>query len=234
MNVLMLGSGPSVTSCRDWPRAPWDVVVAINNAWAVRPDWDYCVFPEDFAEDRRPAPGPGRALVEADAFVPANNAFGGIVYAGATMAFTATYWALHALRPAVIGYLGCDMTYDGKRSHFYGQGTADPLREDITLRSLEAKSARAEALAAGVGCALVNLSDQPSRLTFPRAAPDALPAARVPDPDAVARAAAAETAAGFVASSGRYAEAARGWDTAVIDEIDALWRAVWPEGAAAP
>ncbi len=54
-------------------------------------------------------------------------------------------------------------------THFYGQGTPDPLRRDITLRSLEAKSARLMVLAARQGCAMVNLSTGPSRLVFPRA-----------------------------------------------------------------
>lgn len=42
----------------------------------------------------------GQTLIGADAFVPAKNAYGGIIYAGATMAVTAGYWALAALRPA--------------------------------------------------------------------------------------------------------------------------------------
>ena len=60
------------------------------------------------------------------------------------MVFIAGYWAFGTLKPDVIAYLGCDMIYSDKISdnHFYGQGVADPLRDDITLQSLEAKSAR--------------------------------------------------------------------------------------------
>ena len=80
------------------------------------------------------------------------TAFGGIVYAGATMAFTAGYWALSALQPRVLAYLGCDMIYPQGQTHFYGTGAADPLRPDPTLQNLRAKSARLELLAARAGC----------------------------------------------------------------------------------
>jgi hypothetical protein len=39
-------------------------------------------------------------------------------------------------------FFACDMTYDAPQSHFYGQGTPDPLRRNLTLQSLEAKSLR--------------------------------------------------------------------------------------------
>ena len=56
------------------------------------------------------------------------------------MAFTAGYWALGALKPTIIAYLGCDMVYKGNKTHFYGKGTADPLRNDPTLKNLLSKS----------------------------------------------------------------------------------------------
>jgi hypothetical protein len=90
-----------------------------------------------------------------------------------TMAFTAGYWALGALQPDIIAYVGCDMVYsteNGKTSHFYGSGSADPLRNDMTLQSLEAKSNRLMALANKENCAVLNMSTLPeSRLTFPSA-----------------------------------------------------------------
>lgn len=229
MIVLILGSAPSVLQCRDWPRVPFSRIVAINNAWAVRDDWDYTIHPEDFPPDRRPpAPGPGQRLVPAAEYVPANNAHGGIVYAGGTMAFSAGYWALTALRPRVLAYLGCDMVYDGGRTHFYGRGTADPLRPDPTLQDLAAKSARLELLAARAGCAVVNLSTGASRLGFPRARPADLATARpvAPPPVATQQALAAEAAADLVVPSGRY------WDgpppdAATLARIDALWLAAW-------
>ena len=167
--VLMLGSGPNATEAAGWQRAPFDAILAINNAHAVRPDWTHHIYPWDFPENRRPAARDGQKTVTETDFVAAQNAFGGFVYAGGTMAFTAAYWALHSLRPRTIAAFGCDMHYPkGQQTHFYGAGTADPLRPDITLQSLEAKSARLMILAAMEGCAMVNLSFGPSRLIFPR------------------------------------------------------------------
>lgn len=236
MIALMLGSGPNVTASRDWPRAPFDRIVAINNAHRVRPDWTDHIHPEDFAEDRRPVAGEGRRIVTYRDYVPAMNASGGVVYWGGTMAFTATAWALHDLRPRVIAYLGCDMVYPaGGDTHFYGTGTADPLRDDITLRNLEAKAARAEILAARQGCALVNLSSEESRLTFPRASrttlENALP--RRFDARAVAEAEAREAALDYRAPSGRYWEDAAHFDIAEIDALDALWLAAGATASAA-
>jgi len=225
--VLVLGSGPNVVDSRSWPRDLFDTIVAINNAWAVRPDWDVLIHPEDFPTERRPVDvDTSQSIITAQEFVPAQNAFGGFVYAGGTMAFTAGYWALHALRPDVMAFMGCDMVYaDGPRTHFYGKGDADPLRPDISLRSLEAKSARFEVFAAENGCALVNLSQDPSRLTFPRSTPqDASTASpRSPDQAIVSAARKAEDEAGYFVESGRYWEEEDRFDPEVIDRIDALW-----------
>jgi len=177
--TLILGSGPNVLEARDWSRDHIDHILAINNAFAVRPDWDSLIFPEDFPELRRPtALSEGQRLVTADDYVPAQNEYGGFVYAGGTMAFTAGYWALYAHRPQILAFMGCDLTYDAAQTHFYGTGTADPLRPDVTLQSLEAKSARLMITAAMQGCAVVNLSQDPSRLVFPRATLESIAAAQ--------------------------------------------------------
>ena len=235
--ILILGSGPSVTICRDWPRGPFDTILAINNAWAVRPDWDILIHPEDFPADRRPTEiGPAQRIVTAADYVPVQNALGGFVYAGGTMAFTAGYWALGALRPRVMAFLGCDMVYpDRGQTHFYGTGTADPLRADVSLRDLSAKSARLMILAARAGCACVNLSTEESRLVFPRATPDDVTAA-TPQPfdSAAADAALAEEERlNYRVPSGRYWEVEDRFDPAAIDALDALWlRAARPSGTA--
>lgn len=231
--LLLLGSAPMATEATGWPRAPFDTIVAINNAHRLRPDWDYLVYPWDFPADRMPVPRPGQGqsrqvLIDETAFVPAQNAHGGFVYAGATMAFTAAYWALATLRPKVIAVFGCDMHYppDGP-THFYGTGTPDPLRPDITLRSLEAKSARLMIHAAAQGCAMVNLSNGPSRLVFPRhtrqTAPGATPA---PYDTALAQAAwQKEADLGYQVPSGRYWQEIDRFDPTEIDALDALWLA---------
>lgn len=227
MIVLILGSGPNVLAARDWPRAPFDRIVAINNAHGVRPDWDDAIFPHDFPSERHPVPAPGQRLVTEAAFVPAQNALGGFVYAGGTMAFTAAYWALHHYRPRIIAMMGCDMHYPAGQTHFYGAGTADPLRADITLQSLEAKSARLMVLAGQQGCAMVNLSDGPSRLLFPRVGLAELPACRplAPSPEASRAAMAREAELGYLCPSGRYWETPERFDAAELARLDALWLA---------
>ncbi len=223
--VLILGSGPNVVAARGWARAPFDRIVAINNAWAVRPDWDMLIHPEDFPPERRPVAGPGQRVVTADDYVPVQNEYGGFVWAGGTMAFTAGYWALGALRPRVMAFIGCDMVYPaGPVTHFYGKGEADPLRPDVTLRSLEAKAERLRLIAAAQGCACVNLSRDESRLTFPRAAPQTC-AASEPLPGEIDAVLAEERRLDYFVPSGRYWKERERFDPAEIDRIDALWRA---------
>jgi hypothetical protein len=216
-------------------------IVAINNAWRVRPDWTHLVHPEDFPPERRPPPTFGQRLVTYEDYVPANNRFGGVVYAGGTMVFSAAYWALDALKPEIMAFCGCDMVYDrqGGPSHFYGFGTADPLRADPTLQSLEAKANRLAIIAAGEDCLCVNLSDLPrSRLTFPRMAAASLAGdlaafhragladirARIAEP-ARAEVAALEARRNIVVPAGNYWTLSNGLDTGALSSIDRLWLA---------
>lgn len=225
--ILVLGSSPNVVKTRDWSREPFDRIVAINNAWAVRPDWDVLIHPEDFPPERRPVDiQPSQQIVTAEDYVPLQNTLGGFVYAGGTMAFTAAYWALAAFKPRVLALMGCDMVYPtGETTHFYGTGTADPLRADISLRSLEAKSARLMALAAERACAVVNLSTDQSRLVLPRCTLDQLQAAPIPELDQtiVAAALAEEQRLGYYVPSGRYWKEEHRFDPTAIDTLDALW-----------
>ena len=227
--VLILGSGPNVTEAAEWPKAWFDQVIVMNNAWRVRPDWDALVFPEDFPSDRMPPElAAGQRLVEADAFVPAQNRYGGFVFAGATMAYTTAYWALDVLRPSVMAFMGCDMVYPKSgNTHFYGTGAPDPLRDDVSLRDLGAKSARLAVLAAAEGCACVNLSSDPSSLLFERSAPEALrglAAPCAPEAAAVAALQAREAALGYLTPDGRYDVQGRGFDLEEMDALDRAWR----------
>lgn len=226
MRILMLGSAPMAAEAARWPREPFDLVLAINNAWRIRADWDVAIHPYDFPAERRAVAGPGQRIVTEAEFVPAQNAYGGFVYAGATMAFTAAYWALHALKPEVIAVFGCDMQYPtAGPTHFYGSGTPDPLRQDVTLRSLEAKAARLMLLAARQGCAMVNLSTGPSRLVFPRMGRAQLASARpMPCEGPLMEAALRrEAELGYLVASGRYWEEAERFDVAELDRLDAMW-----------
>ncbi|MEE4348539.1 MAG: hypothetical protein V2I53_17205 [Paracoccaceae bacterium] len=225
--VTILGSGPNVMRAQAWPKTALGHMLAINNAWRVRPDWDALIHPEDFPQDRWPDHlGAGQAVVTAQDYIPANNAYGGVVYAGGTMAFTAAYWALWRHRPRVLAVMGCDMVYPvAVNTHFYGTGTADPLRPDVTLQSLEAKSARIMLLAARQGCAVVNLSADPSRLLFPRAGIDGLSRLRplAVDETAVRAVLQAEQELGARVPSGRYWAEGREIAAASLAAIDALW-----------
>ncbi|WP_210205753.1 hypothetical protein [Hoeflea marina] len=239
--VLILGSSPAAPKAAMWPKTSDLRIVAINNAWRVRPDWDVLIHPEDFPVERRPTGvSPPQRLCTHTDYVPAQNRLGGFVFAGGTMAFTAGYWALDALRPSTLAYYGCDMIYDGPVSHFYGQGTADPLRDDITLRSLEAKSGRLLAIAARQGCSCVNLSDAPtSRLLFPRADTTALtnPSPVLPlDIGGIDAILDAESRLGYMVESGRYWTEAERFDADALARIDTMWLQLlcWTPVAAQP
>ncbi|MDA8746802.1 hypothetical protein N9M66_01175 [Litoreibacter sp.] len=227
--ILVLGSGPNVVEAQAWDRALFDHILAINNAHAVRSDWDSLIHPEDFAPDHRPTTHRDeQTIVTATDYVPAQNAFGGFVYAGGTMAFTAGYWALFHHKPSVIAFIGCDMTYSAKGStHFYGTGAADPLRNDVTLQSLEAKSARFEIIAARQNCAAINLSTAPSRLTYPRGTPTALQnlTPRYFEAKQTDAAILMEHQLGYYVPSGRYWEVEDQFDAAKLRELDAVWLA---------
>ena len=225
--VIIMGSGPSVLASKNWQKGDAHLV-AINNAWQVRSDWDFLIHPDDFPTDRRPPQvSSAQRIITSDTYVPLQNTLGGFVYAGGTMAFTAGYWALRALQPKAIGFIGCDMVYPASgATHFYGTGTADPLRADISLRSLEAKSARFMLLAAQAGCAVVNLSDAAeSRLIFPRAHHSALDrvAPLFFDPSLTEAALQREAELGYVVPSGKYWKETDRFDPAEIDRIDAMW-----------
>ena len=241
--VLIFGSAPDVTEIRNWDLSYFTSRVAINNAWQVIPDWNYLIFPEDFPKDRRPQlpAGSNKKLITADEFVLHQNNFGGFIYAGGTMAFTAGYWALGALKPDIIAYVGCNMVYaleSGKSSHFYGHGAADPLRNDMTLQSLEAKSNRLMAFANKQDCAVLNISSLlESRLTFPRLASsdfeqffkhDKLLANQnqLLDLQRVSMALAAEKKLGYFVPSGRYWEKFINFDPVKLRMIDDIWMAV--------
>ena len=229
--ILILGSAPNSVQAADWPRDIFDKIVVINNAWRIRDDWDDIIYPYDFApENMPPQIKPHQQIIDENAFVPIQNDYGGFVYAGATMAYTAGYWVLGHYRPAEIAFMGCDMHYpDTGKTHFYGTGTPDPLRDDITLTSLEASSARLYSLAAQQGCQLFNLSYGISRLVFPRMSVTALtagnaqPPAGTIDDDQITIALKREAELGYYVPSGRYWDDISQFDKNALIQLDALW-----------
>ena len=236
--VLIVGSAPDAIRAAEWDTSFLTHTLVINNAWKAFSAWDTLIHPEDFPQESRPtaAQMAGKKWVTAKEFVPVQNDFGGFVYAGGTMCFTAGYWALGALQPDVIAYLGCDMVYEaqpGRLTHFYGHGKADPFRPDVTLQSLEAKSLRLLALAQKQGCSVVNLSQRPtSRLLIPRIKLQALqdrdykPEKLPINTEAVKAALLAESQLGYWVPSGKYWEEAERFDKLKLSHIDALWLAI--------
>lgn len=238
--VLIVGSAPDAVDIKNWDLSIFSSCVAINNAWQLLEAWDYLIYPEDFPSNRLPAcqAQTNKRLIAANEFVPQQNYFGGFVYAGGTMAFTAAYWALGALKPDLIAFAGCDMVYsreEGQKTHFYGTGTADPLRADVTLQSLEAKSVRFMAIAHEQGCGVVNLSRLPeSRLLFPRMSLQAFEYERglldilkgqksLIKSEVVAKALQTEQDLGYMVPSGKYWEEIASFDTDKLKQIDAMW-----------
>lgn len=227
--ILILGSAPNAVLAKDWPKKKFKYIVAINNAWKIRSDWTHNIFPTDFPELNRPKKTAHQSLISADDYVPVQNHYGGFVYAGGTMAITAAYWALAILRPKHLFFLGCDMVYGSGKTHFYGTGTADPLRKDISLRSLEAKSARFECFASSVGCKVFNLSEaKESRLVYRRKTFKDLDTA-VNDPqrqikiNRFNKALKIESKLSYFIPDGKYWKHESKFDTKKIDELDKLW-----------
>ena len=230
MFILIIGSAPDAIEAQSFSREHFQDLVAINNAWNVRKDWDYCIFPDDFPENRRPNEGRDQKLIVSEQYVPIQNKFGGFVYSGGTMAFTAGYWALGHFKPKAIAYIGCDMIYDGEDTHFYGRGTPDPLREDPTLKNLKAKSARLEALAATQNCSIFNLSKKPrSNLVFRRNSIDEIPedcTPRAVNRDLLKVALQQEKRLGYYIDDGKYWKHLAKFDEGKIDALDTLWHKV--------
>ena len=228
-HILILGSAPDAIAAREWPTGQFDSIVAINNAWKIRSDWTHNIFPTDFPPLNRPSQSSHQSLISADEYVPAQNLYGGFVYAGGTMALTAAYWTLAVLKPKHLFFLGCDMVYGNGKTHFYGTGTADPLRKDISLRSLEAKSARFECFASMAGCTVHNLSEaEESRLVYRRKKlknQDKVlkDVPRKVNSNKINKALKMETELSYFILDGKYWKHEDTFDTKQIDELDKLW-----------
>lgn len=226
--VLILGSAPNVVAVNDIDLSSYDEIIVINNAWQVLESWTEHIFPYDFPRENKPAHySKSQRPIDEKLFVQRQNEFGGFIYAGGTMAFTALYWALGEHMPSEIHILGCDMVYsDAGKTHFYGEGAPDPLRDDFTLRDLYAKSARFMCLAARNGCRTYNLSDQSSKLCFPRHNRniDDKPCHLLINKASVQSILDQENSLGYFISSGRYWEADLKIDLQALDQIDLQWK----------
>jgi hypothetical protein len=240
--ALIIGSGVDALRARLWTRTAFQDIVAINNAWQIRPDWNYLIHPDDFPVEKMPSEIDAslQHVITATQYIPIQNKYGGVIYAGATMAFTAGYWALGALKPDIMAFVGCDMVYpQSGRTHFYGNGAPDPLRADITLQSLEAKSARLMHKAAAQGCVCLNLSTaSKSRLLFPRMSCSEIGNLKQKEhysllttvsagfnPKKVFGAIQREEDLRYMVASGKYWENSQNFDATALCEVDRLWLA---------
>ena len=230
MLILIIGSAPDAIEAQSLQGKLVQNIVAINNAWNIRSDWDFCIFPDDFPDNRRPTGNEAQKLIRSEQYVPLQNKYGGFVYAGGTMAFTAGYWALGYFKPKTIAYIGCDMLYDGENTHFYGKGTPDPLRKDPTLKNLKAKSDRLEAIAAIQNCAIFNLSKRPnSNLIFRRISLNNICKDNSPrslNSSLLKSALQKEKELGYFVEDGRYWKHFSEFNQEKIDSLDDLWNRV--------
>ena len=230
MLVLIIGSAPDALEAQGFKRELFGSLVAINNAWNIRKDWNFCIFPDDFPEIKRPTENKFQKLVRSGHYVPLQNKYGGFVYSGGTMSFTAGYWALGYFKPKAIAYIGCDMIYDGENTHFYGKGSPDPLRDDPTLKNLKAKSARLEAIAASQSCSIFNLSKRDnSNLVFRRRSLENIREEGNPrrlNNNILESALRHEKKLGYYVEDGRYWRHLAKFDQKKIDFLDELWSKV--------
>jgi hypothetical protein len=226
--ILIVGSGPNAIDARDWDLSNFDRIVAINNAWRVTEHWTDLIYPYDFPASRLPQTiTTDQRLIDETIFVPAQNHYGGFVYAGGTMAFTTAYWVLKEYAPMEIFFIGCDMHYPKTGpTHFYGIGAPDPLREDISLTSLEGSSARFLCLASRQNCGVYNLSEAPSRLIFPRQTLNTInTAAQQPNinPKLVDYCLQTEQQLGYFVPDGRYWLEADRFSKTALNQLNKQW-----------
>lgn len=236
--VVVVGSAPDATRVTTLPEGQY-WLVSVNNAYRLTDRFHFSCFSGDFPGKSDGLPHLVRNFISENEYIVALNAFGGLTMCGATMSLASAYWAIHALRPPVLAFLGCDMVYGAGQTHFYGTGAPDPLRIDPTLRDLFAKSCQQQAIAAIEGTHVVNLSLLPeSRLAAPR-----LDASRLGNADSVLSLAARALARGDEAIANALQilddERAAPFDTGMtdymhlmqdeaslrfIDDIDRRWR----------
>lgn len=166
-NVAIVGSAPSAPRL-DALLGDDTIVVALNNAHRAVSRVDFCLYSDDLPAADKPA----RCAVigrSSPHYGPAQQRFGGVLHGGGTMAFNAAYWVLANFPFAQLSFFACDMVYEGERSHFYGKGQPDPLRRDVTLQNLEAKSLRLFWMGLEQQVLVLNASAEArSRLRLPR------------------------------------------------------------------
>lgn len=166
-NVLVLGSGPAAPKSASLVSQD-TIIVALNNAHRAIPRVDVSVYADDFPDSLRHS-DVARIGRSSPHYLPAISDAGGMIFCGATIAFAALYWIIRAYPCSQVSMYACDMVYQGGDTHFYGKGSPDPLRSNISLQSLEAKSLRLFYFGLKSGVLILNASgEDQTRLMFPR------------------------------------------------------------------
>ncbi|MFM2419982.1 MAG: hypothetical protein RL385_4705, partial [Pseudomonadota bacterium] len=168
-SVVVLGSGPAARDL-DHLCGEENIVVALNNAWRAVCRFDHAFYAGDFPQaSKPPAPEGIRKGRSSPQYLPAVQSYGGFLYAGACTAFAAGYWIARTMPFAQVSYFASDLVYKGAGDHFYGQGTPDPMRRDISLQDHRAKSVRLFYFGLKNACLFLNASGaSETRLGFPR------------------------------------------------------------------
>jgi len=185
--VLLIGSGCTATQVSDYSyhKTGW-TIVTINHGWLAYPEYDYWVAPTDYAGKKDP--DAGDRFVGWDEYIIAQNAYGGEWECGMGITLAAAYWALHTIKPSVIGFLGCDMNYTpGKNGEtaFYGigidvqnNGCPDPfaMAARYSIKDpIEKLYTRFADMAALKNCDVVNFSKiEKTLLPYKKTTPDYL------------------------------------------------------------
>lgn len=167
--VVVVGSAPTAPSVARL-LGKQTFVVGLNNSWRALPRYDAFVYADDLPPESKPGPEDvARKGRSAPQYYPAMEASGGILFCGASTGFAAGYWVAHTMPFSQVSYFAADMTYSNRQSHFYGKGSPDPLRKDLSLQDLPAKSLRLYYFGLTRGSLFLNASAEPeTRLAFPR------------------------------------------------------------------
>jgi len=166
-NVCIIGSAPAAPDAERLISQE-TIVVALNNAHRALSRIDYSFYADDFPADLKHSQT-SRIGRSSPQYIPAMQNYGGLIYCGATIAFASMYWAIHVFPYSQISVFACDMVYPEGKSHFYGRGSPDPLRKNISLQDLKAKTLRLFYFGLRNNALILNASSEPStQLLFPR------------------------------------------------------------------
>lgn len=145
-STLIVGSAPDASVITDAHVPKSIALIAVNNAWRLRSDFLIHISPNDFPDANKPPPDYKLHRVQNGGYIAGLRRAGGVLFCGATMSFCSGYYALSARPERIIGFLGCNMVYEGTNTHFYGKGEPDPIKVQAatyaSIKDLKAKAAR--------------------------------------------------------------------------------------------